>query len=40
MDGLYLNIKNPVGHLHKREASGKQMSGLFGILLAQKMDDA
>ncbi|MGL6028517.1 MAG: SAM-dependent methyltransferase TehB [Legionella sp.] len=31
-----LEYKESVGHLHKREASGKQMSGLFGILLAQK----
>lgn len=31
-----LEYKESVGHLHKQDAQGKQISGLFGILLAQK----
>ncbi|USQ14795.1 SAM-dependent methyltransferase TehB [Legionella lytica] len=32
-----LEYKESIGHLHKQDASGKQISGIFGILLAQKI---
>ncbi|HAU0965799.1 TPA: SAM-dependent methyltransferase TehB [Legionella pneumophila] len=32
-----LEYKESVGHLHKQDASGKQIPGVFGILLAQKL---
>ncbi|KTD14495.1 tellurite resistance protein TehB [Legionella gratiana] len=32
-----LEYKESVGHLHKQDELGKQISGLFGILLAQKI---
>ncbi|STO91784.1 Tellurite resistance protein TehB homolog [Fluoribacter dumoffii] len=31
-----LEYKESVGHLHKQDASGKQIPGVFGMLLAQK----
>ncbi len=32
-----LEYKESVGHLHKQDSLGRQISGLFGILLAQKI---
>ncbi len=32
-----LEYKESVGHLHKQDSLGRQISGLFGVLLAQKI---